>query len=210
MIGKVNDLGTVTGMVILPEYNAMTQFMIPKAGGEDKPFVVVQVKQPVGEGSLFLQGITAGHGTMGAIGYMQSVTKKLSIGSKLDVNWTEGDSSLAYYARYKDGRTVFTASRFAQAMVGNIYELDWTRFNKCLHFSSQMHIVRGQIHALKFGTMLRYPGSNGSVQASIDTDRQIKFTLTQPLHENVSFNLSGQMHHAKNEFKFATGLTLAL
>ena len=202
LVGKVFTDGRLSGRIkydLTPDYSVKLQTQLTKEEGYSQAMLDVD-----GKGSDWQAQLKAGNGGFLGCNYIQSVTPTLSLGGEAFWLGAQRKSGVGLAARHASDACVATAQLASTGLVSLTYVQKVSdKVSLASDFMYNWH-SREATASVGYDYMLR----NCRLRGRVDSGGCVAAFLEERLNVGVTFILSGEIDHAKKDYRFGFGLTL--
>lgn len=139
-----------------------------------------------------------------AVSYLQSVTPWLALGGEGFYQGQSGFSALTFAGKYSHGPG--TAS-LSLASFGPVIASYVHRINPRVAFASEL-FIDGRTRDSHLTVGYRFDLKNATVVGHLDSAGRVAATLEERINPALSLTLSGELDHAKQDYKFGFGVNI--
>lgn len=155
-------------------------------------------------GTDFCSQLKVANGGVAAVSYLQSVTPNLALGGEGFYQGKSQFSAITAAAKYANANDV---ASLTVASFGPIIASYMHRVNPKSAFATEFYID-GRTRDSHVTLGYRFDLSSASVMGNVDSSGRVSATLEERINPILSFCLSGELDHAREEYKFGFSVNL--
>jgi mitochondrial import receptor subunit TOM40 len=203
MISRVTPVdGRVNGRIFYTHTPSLTSKIIADVGSEpDSSKASWDLDY---RGTDFCSQLKLANGGIAAVSYLQSVTPTIAIGGEGFYQGKSRFSAITAAAKYSNGSDI---ASLTVASFGPIIASYMHRVNPKTAYATEMYID-GRTMDSHVSLGYRFDLTTSSVTGNIDSSGRVAAVLESRINPILTFNLTGEIDHARGESRFGWGVSL--
>jgi mitochondrial import receptor subunit TOM40 len=155
-------------------------------------------------GEDFCSQLKIANGGIAALSYLQSVTPTIAIGGEGFFQGKSGFSAITAAAKYANGTDIasITVASFGPVIASYMH-----RVNPRSAFATEI-FIDGRSRDSHVSCGYRFDLTSSSVMGNIDSSGRISATVEERINPVLSFLLSGELDHQREEYRFGFGVNI--
>jgi mitochondrial import receptor subunit TOM40 len=155
-------------------------------------------------GEDFCSQLKLANGGIAALSYLQSVTPTIAIGGEGFYQGKSGFSAITAAAKYANGTDIasITVASFGPVIASYMH-----RVNPRSAFATEI-FIDGRSRDSHVSCGYRFDLTSSSVMGNIDSSGRISATVEERINPVLSFLLSGELDHQREEYRFGFGVNI--